>query len=122
MFIDKAHNLTSLFFFAAFSFLVIFALLLLTLIFSTKNWNYTKLTPYECGFSPFNQAKQFFDIQFYKTAILFLIFDLEVALLVPLVVNLGSFGSLEYFIVLVFIFILMVGFLYEWCEGSLDWV
>jgi len=79
-----------------------------------------KTSPYECGFEPFDDARNKFDVRFYVVAILFLIFDIEVAYLFPWSVTLGLTGYVSYLVVLVFLIILTVGFAYEWVRGALD--
>jgi len=79
-----------------------------------------KTSPYECGFEPFEDARNRFDVRFYIVAILFLIFDIEVAYLFPWTVTLGQTGFLGYSIVILFLLILTVGFAYEWVRGALD--
>ena len=79
-----------------------------------------KTSPYECGFEPFDDARNRFDVRFYIVAILFLIFDIEVAYLFPWTVTLSVTGSVGYFIAAIFLLILTVGFAYEWVRGALD--
>lgn len=79
-----------------------------------------KTSPYECGFEPFEDARNRFDVRFYIVAILFLIFDMEVAYLFPWALTLGQTGFIGYWIVIVFLLILTVGFAYEWVRGALD--
>jgi NADH-quinone oxidoreductase subunit A len=82
-----------------------------------------KLSPYECGFEAFEDARMKFDVRYYLVAILFILFDLEVAFLFPWAVSLGSLGawSVGFWAMMVFLAILTVGFLYEWKKGALDW-
>lgn len=80
-----------------------------------------KLSPYECGFDAFEDAHQKFDVRFYLVAILFVIFDLEVAFLYPWAVSLGAIGALGFWSMMVFLLVLTVGFIYEWKTGALDW-
>ena len=80
-----------------------------------------KLSPYECGFEPFEDARIKFDVRFYLVAILFIIFDLEVAFLFPWAVSLGKIGIFGYWSMFVFLAILTVGFVYEWKKGALEW-
>lgn len=79
-----------------------------------------KTSSYECGFEPFDDARNRFDVRFYIVAILFLIFDVEVAFLFPWTVTLGLTGSVGYIIVAFFLLILVVGFAYEWARGALE--
>jgi NADH-quinone oxidoreductase subunit A len=80
-----------------------------------------KLSTYECGFEPFENARVKFDIRFYLVAILFIIFDLEVAFLFPWAITLGSIGVFGYFSMMIFLFVLTIGFIYEWKKGALEW-
>lgn len=80
-----------------------------------------KLSPYECGFEPFTDARKQFDVRFYLVAILFIIFDLEVAFLFPWAISLGGIGLLGFWSMVVFLAILTVGFVYEWRKGALEW-
>jgi NADH-quinone oxidoreductase subunit A len=80
-----------------------------------------KLSSYECGFEPFADARSRFDVRFYLVAILFIIFDLEVAFLFPWAVALGAIGLFGFWSMIVFLAVLTVGFVYEWKKGALEW-
>ena len=80
-----------------------------------------KLSSYECGFEPFSDARGKFDVRFYLVAILFIIFDLEVAFLFPWAVSLGEIGVPGFWSMMVFLAVLTVGFIYEWKKGALEW-
>lgn len=80
-----------------------------------------KLSAYECGFEAFDDSRGKFDVRFYLVAILFIIFDLEVAFLFPWAVSLGTIGVIGFWSMVVFLGILTVGFIYEWKKGALDW-
>ena len=80
-----------------------------------------KLLSYECGFDAFGDARGKFDIRFYLVAILFIIFDLEIAFLFPWAISLGNIGILGFSSMMIFLFILTIGFIYEWKKGALDW-
>ncbi|HEY4254175.1 MAG TPA: NADH-quinone oxidoreductase subunit A [Roseomonas sp.] len=80
-----------------------------------------KLSTYECGFEPFDDTRRRFDVRFYLVAILFIIFDLEVAFLFPWAVSLGDIGWLGFASMMGFLGVLTVGFIYEWRKGALDW-
>jgi NADH-quinone oxidoreductase subunit A len=80
-----------------------------------------KLSAYECGFEPFDDARRRFDVRFYLVAILFIIFDLEVAFLFPWAVALHDIGWFGFLSMFGFLAVLTVGFIYEWCKGALDW-
>jgi NADH-quinone oxidoreductase subunit A len=80
-----------------------------------------KDSPYECGFEAFESARMKFDVRYYLVAILFIIFDLEIAFLFPWAVVLGDLGATGFFEMFVFLAILVVGFIYEWKKGALEW-
>jgi NADH-quinone oxidoreductase subunit A len=80
-----------------------------------------KLSPYECGFEAFEDARMQFDVRYYLVAILFILFDLEIAFLFPWAVSLGAIGFTGFLAMMVFLAILVVGFIYEWKKGALDW-
>jgi NADH-quinone oxidoreductase subunit A len=80
-----------------------------------------KLSPYECGFDPFEDARIRFDVRYYLVAILFIIFDLEVAFLFPWAASLGDIGIFGFWSMIVFLGVLTVGFAYEWMKGALEW-
>ena len=80
-----------------------------------------KLSPYECGFEPFDDCRSEFDVRFYIVAILFIIFDLEITFLFPWAITLGKIGFFGYFSMMFFLFILTIGFIYEWRKGALEW-
>ncbi|MBU0723582.1 MAG: NADH-quinone oxidoreductase subunit A [Alphaproteobacteria bacterium] len=80
-----------------------------------------KLSSYECGFEAFDDARSQFDVRFYLVAILFIIFDLEVAFLFPWAVTLGEIGVFGFWSMVTFLGILTIGFVYEWKKGALEW-
>jgi NADH-quinone oxidoreductase subunit A len=80
-----------------------------------------KLSAYECGFEPFDDARRRFDVRYYLVAILFIIFDLEVAFLFPWAVSLSHIGMLGFWSMMGFLAVLTVGFIYEWRKGALEW-
>jgi NADH:ubiquinone oxidoreductase subunit 3 (subunit A) len=80
-----------------------------------------KISAYECGFDPFDDARSRFDVQFYLVAILFIIFDLEVTFLFPWALTLQYSGFFGFWSMMVFLLILTLGFVYEWRKGALDW-
>ena len=95
--------------------------IVLNFLFSPKNPDPEKLSAYECGFEAFGDSRMEFDVRFYLVAILFIIFDLEIAFLFPWAISLGSLGALGFWSMMIFLFILTVGFVYEWKKGALDW-
>ncbi|UUP19174.1 MULTISPECIES: NADH-quinone oxidoreductase subunit A [Nitratireductor] len=86
-----------------------------------KNPDPEKLSAYECGFNAFDDARMKFDVRFYLVAILFIIFDLEVAFLFPWAVSFGAVGWLGFWSMMVFLGVLTIGFIYEWKKGALEW-
>ncbi len=80
-----------------------------------------KLSSYECGFEPFEDSRGRFDVRFYLVAILFIIFDLEVAFLFPWAVSLGNIGVFGFWSMMIFLGVLTIGFIYEWKKGALEW-
>ena len=96
-------------------------ILLASFIIARQNPDSEKLSQYECGFEPFEDARSRFDVRFYLVAILFIIFDLEVAFLFPWAVSLGHIGLFGFWSMVVFLGILTVGFIYEWKKGALEW-
>lgn len=80
-----------------------------------------KNSPYECGFEAFEDARMKFDVRYYLVAILFILFDLEIAFLFPWAVVLQEIGLFGFVAMMVFLFVLVVGFIYEWKKGALEW-
>jgi NADH-quinone oxidoreductase subunit A len=80
-----------------------------------------KLSPYECGFEAFEDARMQFDVRYYLVAILFILFDLEIAFLFPWAVSLKEIGFFGFMAMMIFLAILVLGFIYEWMKGALDW-
>ena len=97
------------------------AFIMVNFIIAPKNPDPEKLSPYECGFEPFEDSRMKFEVRFYLVAILFIIFDLEIAFLFPWAISLGNIGLLGYSSMMIFLSILTVGFIYEWKKGALDW-
>jgi len=88
---------------------------------STKRPSAAKLAPYECGFEPFEDARMKFDVRYYLTAILFILFDLETAFFFPWGASLRDLGMFGYVTMLIFVVEFLVGFWYIWHKGALDW-
>ncbi len=80
-----------------------------------------KNSPYECGFEAFEDARMQFDVRYYLVAILFILFDLEIAFLFPWAITLKEIGATGFWAMMLFLGILVVGFVYEWKKGALDW-
>jgi len=98
-----------------------FGFIVLNYLLSPKKPDPEKLSAYECGFDPFDDSRMQFDVRFYLVAILFIIFDLEIAFLFPWAISLGKIGLLGFSSMMIFLLILTVGFIYEWKKGALDW-
>jgi NADH-quinone oxidoreductase subunit A len=96
-------------------------IVLASLLIARQRPDSEKLSPYECGFEPFQDARIRFDVRYYLVAILFIIFDLEVAFLFPWAVSLGHIGLFGFWSMVVFLAVLTVGFVYEWRKGALEW-
>ena len=97
------------------------AFIVLNFILSPKHPDPEKLSAYECGFEPFEDSRMEFDVRFYLVAILFIIFDLEIAFLFPWAISLGGIGSLGFWSMMFFLGVLTIGFIYEWKKGALEW-
>ena len=97
------------------------ALIAAPFIVAYRNPDPEKLSAYECGFNAFDDARMKFDIRFYLVAILFIIFDLEVAFLFPWAVSFADIGWLGFWSMMLFLVVLTVGFIYEWKKGALEW-
>ena len=97
------------------------AMLLASFIVARQKPDSEKLSAYECGFEAFDDARSQFDVRFYLVAILFIIFDLEVAFLFPWAVALGDIGVFWFWSMILFLGILTIGFIYEWRKGALEW-
>lgn len=90
-------------------------------IFSNRNWTFEKFTSYECGFDPFSDTREPFEIKFYIIAILFIIFDVEVIFFLPWVVCQKQLLIFGYYTMYIFFLLLVIGFFYEYKKGSLEW-
>ena len=121
MSLDFLNNYLTIIIFLAIALLLSLGFLILNFAFSPKNPDPEKLSAYACGFEPFNDSRMEFDIRFYLVAILFIIFDLEIAFLFPWAITLGNIGLFGFFSMMLFLFILTIGFIYEWKKGALDW-
>jgi NADH-quinone oxidoreductase subunit A len=97
------------------------ALLVAPFIVAYKNPDPEKHSAYECGFNAFDDARMKFDVRFYLVAILFIIFDLEVAFLFPWAAVFGDLGAYGFWSMMVFLGVLTIGFAYEWKKGALEW-
>jgi NADH-quinone oxidoreductase subunit A len=96
-------------------------LLIAPFIVAFRSPDVEKLSAYECGFNPFDDARMKFDVRFYLVAILFIIFDLEVAFLFPWAITFGELGWYGFWSMMIFLGVLTVGYIYEWRKGALEW-
>ena len=107
--------------FAGVALLIGVLFVVLPLVLAPKNPDTEKLSAYECGFNAFDDARMKFDVRFYLVAILFIIFDLEVAFLFPWAITFGELGWFGFWSMMAFLGVLTVGFVYEWRKGALEW-
>ena len=101
--------------------LISIGFILINFISSPNNPDPEKLSAYECGFDAFDDSRMEFDVRFYLVAILFIIFDLEIAFLFPWAISLGKIGIFGFWSMMVFLAVLTIGFIYEWKKGALEW-
>ena len=118
--LDLAQYLPVLMFLAVAT-LLAGAILVLSRVIAVNSPDEEKISQYECGFDAFSEARSRFDIRFYLVAILFIIFDLEIAFLFPWAISLGEIGAFGFWSMMIFLTVLTVGFIYEWKKGALDW-
>ena len=97
------------------------ALIIIGNVLGPKRPTAEKLSPYECGFAAFEDARMRFDVRYYLVAILFILFDLEIAFLFPWAVVLQDIGFVGFAAMMLFLLILVIGFVYEWKKGALEW-
>ncbi len=107
--------------FMAVCLVIALALMGSALVIAVRRPDPEKLSAYECGFNPFDDARMKFDVRFYLVSLLFIIFDLEVAFLFPWAVSLREVGLFGFWSMMIFLAILTVGFIYEWRKGALEW-
>jgi NADH-quinone oxidoreductase subunit A len=101
--------------------IISFGFVLANFLVAPSNPDPEKLSAYECGFEAFDDSRMEFDVRFYLVAILFIIFDLEIAFLFPWAIALGNIGALGFWSMMIFLSILTIGFIYEWKKGALEW-
>jgi NADH-quinone oxidoreductase subunit A len=111
----------SLLFYIFFSAFIAFVLFFLSYIIASHKADTEKLSAYECGFDPFNDARNTFEVRFYLVAILFIIFDLEISFLFPWCITVGNLSPVGFWSMMIFLIILTIGFIYEWQKGALEW-
>ena len=107
--------------FVAIALTIVVAVIVLSFIVAKQKPNSVKLSAYECGFEAFSDARGKFDVRYYLVALLFIIFDLEVAYLFPWAVSLGAIGLFGFGSMMAFIGLLAVGFVYAWKKGAIEW-
>ena len=95
--------------------------IIINFISAPNNPDPEKLSAYECGFDAFDDSRMEFDVRFYLVAILFIIFDLEIAFLFPWAISLGKIGIFGFWSMMIFLAVLTIGFIYEWKKGALEW-
>lgn len=118
---ELLYNYLPIFIFLVIAIFISSLMLIIPFVTAPNKPDAEKLSVYECGFSPFGDARSKFDIKFYLVAILFLIFDLEIAFLFPWAITLGKLGTLGFVSMMVFLLIITIGFIYEWAKGALEW-
>ena len=101
--------------------LISIGFILINFLSSPSNPDPEKLSAYECGFDAFDDSRMEFDVRFYLVAILFIIFDLEIAFLFPWAITLGKIGAFGFWSMMIFLAVLTIGFIYEWKKGALEW-
>ena len=121
MLIDFLKDYLSILIFLFVALVLSVGFIVLNFLFSPKKPDPEKLSAYECGFEAFGHSRMKFDVRFYLVAILFIIFDLEIAFLFPWAVSLSNIGELGFWSMMIFLFVLTIGFVYEWKKGALDW-
>ncbi len=121
MLADFLNDYLSIIIFLIIALILSTGFIFINFLFSPKNPDPEKLSAYECGFEAFDDSRMEFDVRFYLVAILFIIFDLEIAFLFPWAISLGTIGIFGFVSMMIFLFILTIGFIYEWKKGALDW-
>ena len=118
---DLAGSYLPILIFLGLAIVIGLAFLLAAFVIAIRRPDPEKVSAYECGFNAFDDARMKFDVRFYLVAILFIIFDLEVAFLFPWAISFGSIGLFGYFSMMLFLLVLTIGFIYEWRKGALEW-
>ena len=121
MLIDFLKDYLSILIFLFVALVLSVGFIFLNFLLSPKNPDPEKLSAYECGFEAFDDSRMEFDVRFYLVAILFIIFDLEIAFLFPWAISLGKIGIVGFWSMMFFLLVLTIGFVYEWKRGALDW-
>ena len=121
MYTDFLNNYLTIIIFFGVALLLSIGFIFLNFVAAPKNPDPEKLSAYECGFEAFDDSRMEFDVRFYLVAILFIIFDLEIAFLFPWAISLGGIGALGFWSMMIFLGVLTIGFIYEWKKGALEW-
>jgi len=121
MLYDFLSNYFSIIIFLIITICLSIGFILINYLAAPNNPDPEKLSAYECGFEAFNDSRMEFDVRFYLVAILFIIFDLEIAFLFPWAISLGNIGALGFWSMMIFLSVLTIGFIYEWKKGALEW-
>ena len=121
MLLEFLQDYFSIILFLIIAFVLSCSFIIINFVLSPKKPDPEKLSAYECGFEPFNDSRMEFDVRFYLVAILFIIFDLEIAFLFPWAISLGGIGALGFWSMMIFLGVLTIGFIYEWKKGALEW-
>ena len=121
MFYNFLSNYFSIILFLFIALALSFGFILANFLAAPSSPDPEKLSAYECGFEAFDDSRMEFDVRFYLVAILFIIFDLEIAFLFPWAISLGNIGALGFWSMMIFLSVLTVGFIYEWKKGALEW-
>nr|YP_010330466.1 NADH dehydrogenase subunit 3 [Porphyridium aerugineum]UNJ18824.1 NADH dehydrogenase subunit 3 [Porphyridium aerugineum] len=108
--------------FLGYALILAFLIFVLSIYLITQNSTISKLSAYECGFEPYSDARFIFDVRFYLIAILFLVFDVELSFIIPWCLTLNDTKNYSFWIMALFLFILLLGFVYEWKKGALEWI
>lgn len=118
---ENLYNYSNILLFLVVITIISIFILTVSYFFVNQESNSEKLSAYECGFSPFEDARVKFDVKFYLVGILFIIFDLEVSFIFPWIITSTEVIVGSYIPMMIFLVILTVGFVYEWVKGALDW-
>ena len=115
------YELFVIFVYLLFSLFLSAAIVFIAMLLVNRTGDIEKISAYECGFHPFEDSRSTFDVRFYLVAILFIVFDLEVTFLFPWSITLNYSNFFGFFVMLIFLIVLILGFIYEWINGALDW-
>ena len=119
--VDLASHYLPIIVFIGVALVLALALMVAPFVVAIQNPDPEKVSAYECGFQAFDDARMKFDVRFYLVAILFIIFDLEIAFLFPWAIAFKEIGALGFWSMMIFLGVLTVGFIYEWKKGGLEW-